>query len=566
MQVARLLQGEHERTAAGKLRQALRALELERRLSQGRDPAPLPAAGAVRRQPRGRARRLARLLRQGAAPAVAGRGGAAGRAAAVARAAPARPLPGGRAARPQPRAGSRRRQPASIPRRGGRRAPWRERMPTRAPRVPHAGPAPGRRRGRAGQDAPACIASPSMPPPRPASSSSRASTPPALGGRLSAALIARRPSHRRGRSPTSARPGYLDEDRFGAVDMTSAVRSPGSTLKPLIYGLAFEAGLAHPETLIEDRPARFGIYVPKNFDQDWHGTVTDPHGAGAVAQHSRPSRCWRRWGRPSSSAGCTQVGVDAGAAQGRRADARHRAGRPRPAGSPISPRSTPASRAAASPSPSQYRRDARRAQGAAGAASGCCRRSPPGTSPTSCATRRRRPTPSPARSPTRPAPPTASATPGRSASTAVTPSPCGSAGPMAPPRRASPDAPPPRRCCSTPSRGSSTRSARRCRPRPPARSASPAPTCRRRSSASARRSDETTRPRRLSRARRADRLPARPRRARGRGRRRRRHRRQGRGRRPAADLARRRRADRLRPRPARGRAAGRQPRLPSSSR
>ena len=56
--------------------------------------------------------------------------------------------------------------------------------------------------------------------------------------------------------------------------MAHAVRSPGSTLKPLIYGMAFEAGLAHPDTLIEDRPARFGTYVPKNFDRDWHGTVT----------------------------------------------------------------------------------------------------------------------------------------------------------------------------------------------------------------------------------------------------------------------------------------------------
>ncbi|MFM2421480.1 MAG: Penicillin binding protein, partial [Pseudomonadota bacterium] len=53
-----------------------------------------------------------------------------------------------------------------------------------------------------------------------------------------------------------------------------AVRSPGSTLKPLIYGLAFDQGLAHPETLIEDRPSRFGTYQPKNFDHDWHGTVT----------------------------------------------------------------------------------------------------------------------------------------------------------------------------------------------------------------------------------------------------------------------------------------------------
>jgi len=67
---------------------------------------------------------------------------------------------------------------------------------------------------------------------------------------------------------------YFDEDRNGAVDMARAVRSPGSTLKPIIYGLAFEAGIAHPETLIEDRSERFGTYVPKNFDLEFHGTVT----------------------------------------------------------------------------------------------------------------------------------------------------------------------------------------------------------------------------------------------------------------------------------------------------
>lgn len=67
---------------------------------------------------------------------------------------------------------------------------------------------------------------------------------------------------------------YLDEGRFGAIDMTGAIRSPGSTLKPIIYGLAFEAGLAHPETLIEDRPTRFGQYAPKNFDEDFRGSVT----------------------------------------------------------------------------------------------------------------------------------------------------------------------------------------------------------------------------------------------------------------------------------------------------
>jgi len=68
--------------------------------------------------------------------------------------------------------------------------------------------------------------------------------------------------------------GYMDTGRQGAVDMATAVRSPGSTLKPFIYGLAFEAGLAHPETLIDDRATRFGTYAPKNFDENFHGTVS----------------------------------------------------------------------------------------------------------------------------------------------------------------------------------------------------------------------------------------------------------------------------------------------------
>jgi penicillin-binding protein 1C len=67
---------------------------------------------------------------------------------------------------------------------------------------------------------------------------------------------------------------YFDERRAGRVDMTRAVRSPGSTLKPFIYGLGFEDGLIHPETLIEDRPVRYGTYAPENFDLTFQGTVT----------------------------------------------------------------------------------------------------------------------------------------------------------------------------------------------------------------------------------------------------------------------------------------------------
>jgi len=67
---------------------------------------------------------------------------------------------------------------------------------------------------------------------------------------------------------------YRDKGRAGAIDMTLAVRSPGSALKPLIYALAFESGLAHPETMLDDRRSRYGSYQPENFDLAFQGTVT----------------------------------------------------------------------------------------------------------------------------------------------------------------------------------------------------------------------------------------------------------------------------------------------------
>jgi penicillin-binding protein 1C len=68
-------------------------------------------------------------------------------------------------------------------------------------------------------------------------------------------------------------PDYFDDKRAGQVDMTRAVRSPGSTLKPFIYGLAFEDGFVNPESLIDDRPIRFGDYAPQDFDMTFQGTV-----------------------------------------------------------------------------------------------------------------------------------------------------------------------------------------------------------------------------------------------------------------------------------------------------
>jgi penicillin-binding protein 1C len=69
-------------------------------------------------------------------------------------------------------------------------------------------------------------------------------------------------------------PDYFDVRRAGQVDMTRAIRSPGSTLKPFIYGLAIEDGFVHPESLIDDRPTRYGSYAPENFDMSYQGTVT----------------------------------------------------------------------------------------------------------------------------------------------------------------------------------------------------------------------------------------------------------------------------------------------------
>jgi len=69
-------------------------------------------------------------------------------------------------------------------------------------------------------------------------------------------------------------PDYFDTRRAGQIDMTQALRSPGSTLKPFIYGLGFEDGFIHPETLIDDRPVSYSGYAPKDFDASFQGTVT----------------------------------------------------------------------------------------------------------------------------------------------------------------------------------------------------------------------------------------------------------------------------------------------------
>jgi penicillin-binding protein 1C len=94
-----------------------------------------------------------------------------------------------------------------------------------------------------------------------------------LGPRISAAIVAIDNSSGEVRARVGAA-DYGSEARDGAIDMSRAPRSPGSALKPFIYALAFESGLAHPETVLFDRPARYGAYAPENFDLGYQGTVT----------------------------------------------------------------------------------------------------------------------------------------------------------------------------------------------------------------------------------------------------------------------------------------------------
>lgn len=67
---------------------------------------------------------------------------------------------------------------------------------------------------------------------------------------------------------------FLDEHRDGHVDMIKAIRSPGSTLKPFIYAIAFDDGFAHPETFVDDIFTNFQGYTPTNFQDAFHGTLS----------------------------------------------------------------------------------------------------------------------------------------------------------------------------------------------------------------------------------------------------------------------------------------------------
>ncbi len=237
----------------------------------------------------------------------------------------------------------------------------------------------------------------------------------ALGPQISVAILA--VDNATGEvSARVASADYFDARRAGQVDMTQALRSPGSTLKPFIYGLGFEDGLIHPETLIDDRPVRYRQLYAGKFRSHLPGHGHRAPRAATLAQRSGDRRA--RQGRrqsPERAAGAS--GRRAGAAERRSAGSRHGPRRRR--------------HQAHRSGDALCRARARGQRRAAGRARGCSARSATAAARfrrrlvcrqradrRAAAGERRRP----AASPSRPAPRTAIATPGRSASTAARPS------------------------------------------------------------------------------------------------------------------------------------------------
>jgi penicillin-binding protein 1C len=270
MQVARLLEGKHERTGSGKLRQIARALQLEERLSKDQILRLYlrlaPFGGNIEGV------RAASLAYFGKEPRHLSAGEAALLVALPQSPERRRPDRNSEAARhARDRVLDRAVEEGVLPKAEAERA-MSERIPKQRLEVlkiaPHlsesevaAHPAKLIHRLTLDRDIQAAI------------EKLAAEQTKLLGPKLSAAVLV--VDHATGEVLAHVgSAGYLDTDRKGAIDMTGAVRSPGSTLKPFIYGLAFEQGLAHPETLIEDRPTRFGSYSPQNFDEDFYGTVT----------------------------------------------------------------------------------------------------------------------------------------------------------------------------------------------------------------------------------------------------------------------------------------------------
>lgn len=67
---------------------------------------------------------------------------------------------------------------------------------------------------------------------------------------------------------------FTDTTDAGQVDGAAATRQPGSTLKPLLYGMCIDEGLLTPKSVITDVNISYDGYTPENYDKKFNGYVT----------------------------------------------------------------------------------------------------------------------------------------------------------------------------------------------------------------------------------------------------------------------------------------------------
>ncbi|WEK35732.1 MAG: penicillin-binding protein 1C [Candidatus Pseudobacter hemicellulosilyticus] len=67
---------------------------------------------------------------------------------------------------------------------------------------------------------------------------------------------------------------FYDTVDAGQVNGARAIRQPGSTLKPLLYGLCMDEGLLTPRSVITDVAVNYNGYTPENYDRRFNGYVT----------------------------------------------------------------------------------------------------------------------------------------------------------------------------------------------------------------------------------------------------------------------------------------------------
>lgn len=67
---------------------------------------------------------------------------------------------------------------------------------------------------------------------------------------------------------------FFNEEDAGQVDGIRAIRSPGSTLKPLLYAMGFDRGIITPKSMISDVPVSYSGYEPENYDEKFNGKIS----------------------------------------------------------------------------------------------------------------------------------------------------------------------------------------------------------------------------------------------------------------------------------------------------